>query len=129
MILLIKTEEKNSRFEANLTTERTVFASCLWLDSVKGQCVSCTHAVVAHFLESTLKIYFRLTLGSPPFICPSFRFVTYMALTWPSFPTYWSGVYSIKVFVKLDSDLRLLWAANVSIVNQWSPNKYSSPRK
>ena len=86
---------KNFRFEANLTTKRTVNASCLWLDCVIGQYTSCTHVVVAHFLESTLlllffsfifvNIYFRPTLGSPSFICPSFRFVTHIALSWLSF--------------------------------------------
>ena len=133
---------KNFRCKANLTTKRTVNASCLWLDCVIGQYTSCTHVVVAHFLESTLlllffsfifvNIYFRPTLGSPSFICPSFRFVTRIALSWLSFnnnntyiapisillyiyiyklfsfPLYWSSVYSVKVFVKLGSDLRLL---------------------
>ena len=73
--------------------------------------------------------YFRPTLGSPTFICPSFRFVTHIALSWPSFPTHWSSVYSIKVFVKLDSDLRHLWTANVSMVTKSSLSKYSSHRK
>ena len=133
---------KNFRFEANLTTKRTVNASCLSLDCVIGQYTSCTHVVVAHFLESTLLLLFfhlflwtfRPTLGSPSFICPSFRFVTHIALSWLSFnnnntyiapisillyiyiyiyqlfsfPLYWSSVYSVKVFVKLGSDLRLL---------------------
>ena len=127
---------KNFRFEANLTTKRTVNASCLWLDCVIGQYTSCTHVVVAHFLELLffsfifVNIYFRPTLGSPSFICPSFRFVTHIALSWLSFnnnntyiapisillyiymlfsfPLYWSSVYSVKVFVKLGSDLRLL---------------------
>ena len=127
---------KNFRFKANLTTKRTVNASCLWLDCVIGQYTSCTHVVVAHFLELLffsfifVNIYFRPTLGSPSFICPSFRFVTHIALSWLSFnnnntyiapisillyiymlfsfPLYWSSVYSVKVFVKLGSDLRLL---------------------
>ena len=73
--------------------------------------------------------YFRLTLGSPTFICPSFRFVTHIALSWPSFPTHWSSVCSIKVFVKLDSDLRHLSTANVSMVTKSSLSKYSSHRK
>ena len=84
---------KNFRFEANLTTKRTVNASCLSLDCVIGQYTSCTHVVVAHFLESTLLLLFfhlflwtfRPTLGSPSFICPSFRFVTHIALSWLSF--------------------------------------------
>ena len=128
---------KNFRFEANLTTKRTVNASCLWLDCVIGQYTSCTHVVVAHFNFVVaffsfifVNIYFRPTLGSPSFICPSFRFVTHIALSWLSFnnnntyiapisillyiyqlfsfPLYWSSVYSVKVFVKLGSDLRLL---------------------
>ena len=73
--------------------------------------------------------YFRPTLGSPTFICPFFRFVTHIALSWPSFPTHWSSVCSIKVFVKLDSDLRYLWTANVSMVTESSLSKYSSHRK
>ena len=83
---------KNFRFEANLTTKRTVNASCLWLDCVIGQYTSCTHVVVAHFNFVVaffsfifVNIYFRPTLGSPSFICPSFRFVTHIALSWLSF--------------------------------------------
>ena len=90
--------------------------------------------VVAFFSFIFVNIYFRPTLGSPSFICPSFRFVTHIALSWLSFnnnntyiapisillyiyiyiyqlfsfPLYWSSVYSVKVFVKLGSDLRLL---------------------
>lgn len=110
---------KNFRFEANLTTKRTVNASCLWLDCVIGQYTSCTHVVVAHFLESTLlllffsfifvNIYFRPTLGSPSFICPSFRFVTHIALSWLSFNNNNTYIAPISKFLFSSALERTVW--------------------
>ena len=55
--------------------------------------------VVAFFSFIFVNINFRPTLGSPSFICPSFRFVTHIALSWLSFNNNNTYIAPISIFI------------------------------